>query len=66
MLKEARAKQRFLSIAWIDYRKAYDILPHSWILETLGLIKVAKNIDGLLRESMRDWKTVNGKWKIIR
>ena len=47
-----------MSIAWIDYRKAYDMLPHSWILETLGLIKVAKNIDGLLRGSMKDWKTV--------
>ena len=41
-----------------DYRKAYDMLPHSWILETLGLIKVARNIDGLLRGSMSDWKTV--------
>ena len=58
VLKEARAKQRFLSIAWIDYRKAYDMLPHSWILESLGLIKVAKNIDGLLRGSMSEWKTV--------
>ena len=58
VLRDARAKQRFLSVAWIDYRKAYDMLPHSWILETLGLIKVAKNIDGLLRGSMKDWKTV--------
>ena len=58
VLRKARAKQRFLSIAWIDYRKAYDMLPHSWILETLGLVKVAKNIDGLLRGSMKDWKTV--------
>ena len=57
VLREARAKQRYLSMAWIDYRKAYDMLPHSWILETLGLIKVAKNIDSLLRGSMKDWKT---------
>ena len=34
------------------------MLPHSWILETLGLIKVTKNIDGVLRGSMSDWKTV--------
>ena len=34
------------------------MLPHSWILETLGFIKVAKNIDELLRTSMKDWKTV--------
>ena len=58
VLKEARRKKRHLSMAWIDYRKAYDMLPHSWILETLGLIKVAKNIEGLLTKSMVDWKTV--------
>ena len=57
VLREARTKQRYLSMAWIDYRKAYDMLPHSWILETLGLIKVAKNIDSLMRGSMKDWKT---------
>ena len=44
---EARVKKRFLAMAWIDYRKTYDMLPHhSWILETLGMIKVAKNIEG--------------------
>ena len=57
VLKEARAKKRYLAMAWIDYRKAYDMLPHSWILESLGLIKVAKNIDGILRGSMKDWRT---------
>ena len=58
VLKEARLKKRCLAMAWIDYRKAYDMVPHSWILETLGLIKVAKNIEGLLRGSMKSWKTV--------
>ena len=57
VLREVRTKKRFLAMAWIDYRKAYDMLPHSWILESLGLIKVAKNIDGLLRGSMKDWRT---------
>ena len=58
VLREARRKKRHLSMGWIDYRKAYDMLPHSWILETLGLIKVAKNIEDLLTKSMVDWKTV--------
>ncbi len=58
VLRDVRAKKRCLAMAWIDYRKAYDMLPHSWILETLGLIKVAKNIEGLLRGSMKSWKTV--------
>ena len=58
VLRDAKLKKRFLSMAWIDYRKAYDMLPHSWILDTLGMVKVAKNIKGLLKRSMSDWKTV--------
>ena len=57
VLKDAREKKRDLSMGWIDYRKAYDMLPHSWIIETLNMIKIAKNVDGLLRGSMKDWKT---------
>ena len=45
-------------MAWIDYRKAYDMLPHSWLRESLGLIKVAENIKQLLEGSMPNWKTV--------
>ena len=62
VLREARRKNRNLSMAWIDYRKAYDMLPHSWILETLGLIKVARNIEDLLKRSMGGWRTVGRSW----
>ena len=34
------------------------MVPHSWILEMLGLVKVADNVKGLLSNSMGDWKTV--------
>ena len=58
VLKEARRKQRSLSMAWIDYKKAYDMVPHSWILETLRLTGVAENIRNFLERTMADWKTV--------
>ena len=29
-------------MAWIDYKKAYDMVPHSWIIETLQLTGVAQ------------------------
>ena len=32
----------------IDYRKAYDMVPHSWIVEMLELVNVADNVKGLL------------------
>ena len=51
-------------MAWIDYRKACDLLPHSWILEMLEKVNVAGNVEGLLTRSMNDWKillTSNGE-----
>ena len=31
VLKEAKKAKRCLSMAWIDYRKAYDMVPHAWL-----------------------------------
>ena len=58
ILREARIKQRCLAMGWIDYRKAYDMVPHSWIVEMLELVNVADEVKGLLCGSMRDWKSV--------
>ena len=45
-------------MAWIDYKKAYDMVPHSWIVEGLGLFGVAENIKSLLVNSMQKWKVM--------
>ena len=39
-------------MAWIDYKKAYDMVPHSSIIECLDLFGVAENINSLLVNSM--------------
>ena len=39
-------------MAWIDYKKAYNMAPHSWIKECLELFGVAENIKTLLVNSM--------------
>ena len=31
-------------MAWIDYKKAYDLVPHSGIVECLDLFRVVENI----------------------
>ena len=35
-------------MAWIDYKKAYDMVPRSQIRECLDLFVVAENIKSLL------------------
>ena len=58
VLLEAKTKHRLLSMAWIDYKKAYDMVPHALILEMLKLTKVAGNIGRLISASMRKWRTM--------
>ena len=43
-------------MAWVDYEKAYDIVPHSWIIESFKMAQVAENIT-FLQISMVSWKT---------
>ena len=53
--------KRNLSMCWSDYKKAYYMVPHSWILDILGMIGVAESVRKLLRGSISDWKTM-GIW----
>ena len=44
------------AMAWITYKKAYAMVPHSWLIEVMDMFGVAGNIAGLLRNSMAGWK----------
>ena len=57
VLKDAKSVKKNLAMAWIDYKKAYDMVPHSWLIEVMDIFGVAGNIAGLLRNSMGGWKT---------
>ena len=43
VLNDCRKRHTNLERAWIDYKKAYDLIAHSWILESLGLVQVSEN-----------------------
>ena len=45
-------------MVWIDFKKAYDMVPHSQIIECLDLFGVAENIKSLLVNSMKKWKVM--------
>lgn len=54
---QARYKNRNLFTAYIDYQKAFDSVPHSWILSALKLYKIDPAIIELIRTMMKDWRT---------
>jgi len=43
ILKNCKTRLTSLAVAWIDYRKAYDMVPHSWIEKCLDMFGIAVN-----------------------
>ena len=56
ILREVPMRKKNLSVAWIDYKKAFDMVPHSWIVECLGMVGVSEQIKLFLSESMKAWR----------
>ena len=44
-------------MAWIDYRKAFDRVPHSWIIKTLELIGIDNKVIAFTKKAMTYWRT---------
>ena len=40
MLNKSKTRRKNLAMACIDYKKAYDIVPQSWILHRLKIYKI--------------------------
>ncbi|KAJ0182259.1 hypothetical protein K1T71_001628 [Dendrolimus kikuchii] len=55
--QQARRNKRNLSVAWIDYKKAYDSVPHTWLMRVLELYKVDATLRTFLQACMRQWVT---------
>ena len=63
VVKDCKKRSTNLAMAWIDYQKAYDMIPHSSISECIEVFGVAENTKKFLENSMNDWKlelTYNG------
>ena len=55
ILADCKKRHKNLMMAWIDYKKAYDMVPHSWIIECLGLYGISNRIISFLKRAMTNW-----------
>lgn len=46
-----------MGMAWFDYCKAYERIPHLWIIKYLDLFRIARSVMSFLKRSMMEWKT---------
>ena len=56
IFQNCRKRKTNLSMAWVDYKNAYVMVLESWII-TMGMVGLADNIIGLIKQSMNKWKT---------
>ena len=57
VLKEVRNKKRNLHTVWLDYRKAFDSVPHEWLFFALKLAQVPEKLIVATRELIKVWRT---------
>ena len=56
VLIEAKRRRKNVAMCWIYYRKAYSMVSHSWIMESLTMFKMANNVQNILQYAMPLWK----------
>ena len=54
ILREVRMGKKNLAMGWIDYRKAFDMVPHSWVLECLQILGINNTLTKFLEKTMKD------------
>jgi hypothetical protein len=57
ILQECKSREKMVCMAWIDYQKAFDSVPHSWMIKYLELIWINNKIIYFTKKAMSYWKT---------
>lgn len=60
VIDNCRRRKTNLSVGWIDFKKAYDSISHSWILGALESLGVSKTWTKFLEREMQNWRTQIG------
>ena len=56
-IENCKGGHRNLSMAWINYRKAFDSVPHDWLINALTINEISPIIINFLKINMSLWKT---------
>ena len=56
-MEEIRKKRRTAFVMWFDYKKAFDSVPHTWIVKALELAKVPSQLINNITNLKQYWNT---------
>ena len=55
---EVISNRRNLCTVWLDYQKAFDSVPHSWLIKALELAKIPTEIINAVKSLTNNWATI--------
>ena len=56
IFREVKMRNKSLAVAWIDCKKAYDMVLHFWIVECSDMVGMSEQIKHFLPVSMNSWR----------
>ena len=60
ILIESKTSRKNLPMAWIDYKKAYDMVPQRWIINCLKMYKILHEVINLIEKTMKPGEIQRG------
>ena len=45
-----------MAMAWTDYKKAYDMVPQSWMINCLKMYKISHEVINFIERHMKNWR----------
>ena len=56
ILNESKTRRKNLAMAWIDYKKAYDMVPQSWLINCLKMYKISHEVINFVEKTKKTWR----------
>ena len=44
ILMDCKRRHKRMAMAWTDYKKAFEMVPHSWVVDCLEMFEIASNV----------------------
>ena len=55
ILNESNTRRKKLAMAWIDYKKIYDMVLQSWKINSVKMYKISDKVINFIEETMKTW-----------
>ena len=54
--EDGNESEKDLSVGWVDYRKAYNMVPHRWVNTVLKAIRAPRQVRNTVEKLIPQWK----------